>query len=78
LAETFFDRLLAEFIACRTAVLCYWFNIVLLGGAIFLSWRCAFRGGLIKADTPEDAGGALYAESSPCRRSLEPARLFVS
>lgn len=55
----FSTRLLAEFITYRTALLCYWFNIVLLGGVLLLSWRCAVRGGLIKGDTPGEVGRAI-------------------
>lgn len=67
----FSTRLLAEFIVYRAALLCYWFNILLLGVTLFFSWRCAVRGGLVKPDTPPGVtqainrrifvGQALYA-----------------
>ena len=55
----FSTRLLAEFITYRTALLRYWFNIVLLGGILVLSWRCAVQGGLTKAETAGDVGRAI-------------------
>lgn len=55
----FSTRLLAEFIAYRTALLCYWLNIVLLGGSLYFSWNCAKGLGLAKADMPPDVPGAI-------------------
>jgi uncharacterized membrane protein len=52
-------RLLAEFTTFRTALLCYWGNIVLLGLMLFFSWRCAVRGHLIKADVGPEATRAI-------------------
>jgi uncharacterized membrane protein len=55
----FSTRLLAEFINYRTALLCYWTNIVLLGGALYLSWLYASRAKLVKDDTPENVRKAV-------------------
>jgi uncharacterized membrane protein len=48
----FSTRLLAEFIDYRSALLCYWSNVFLLGFALYCSWRYASRAGLVKEDTP--------------------------
>ena len=55
----FSTRLLAEFIAYRTALLIYWLNILLLGGSLYLSWNCARDLGLVKADAPVDLPSAI-------------------
>jgi uncharacterized membrane protein len=47
----FSTGLLAEFLAYRTALVVYWFNILLLGVTLFASWRYAYRAGLLKDDT---------------------------
>src|SRR5439155_25718931 len=44
----FSTKLLADFLAYRTAVVVYWLNILLLGAALFVSWRYAWRAGLVK------------------------------
>jgi uncharacterized membrane protein len=50
----FSTRLLAEFIGYRTALLCYWGNVFILGLVLFWSWRYASRAGLLKDNTPAD------------------------
>lgn len=55
----FSTRLLSEFIGLRTALLCYWFNIFLLGFTLFCSWIYATRAGLIEEDTPESVRKAV-------------------
>ena len=55
----FSTRLLAEFIEFRAALLCYWGNILLLGSALFASWRCARASGLLKEDTTAEASKAI-------------------
>jgi uncharacterized membrane protein len=55
----FSTRLLAEFIQFRVALLCYWANILLLGGALFASWRCARSSNLLKEGTTADVGKAI-------------------
>ncbi len=55
----FSTRLLAEFITYRTALLCYWGNILLLGLVLLAGWRCAITGGLVKDGTPAEIGSAI-------------------
>lgn len=47
----FSTRLLAEFIAYRTALLLYWANILLLGLVLYASWAYARCAGLLNEDT---------------------------
>ncbi len=49
----FSTRLLSEYIGFRTALVCYWANIFLLGFALLCSWAYAIRAGIIKAETPD-------------------------
>ena len=52
----FSTGLLAEYITFRLALIIYWFNLMLLGLMLFVSWRYAARNGLLKAEvTPEIA-----------------------
>ncbi len=46
----FSTRLLAEFIAYRAALLCYWANVLVLGVVLYFSWQYAKRAGLLKQD----------------------------
>jgi len=46
----FSTSLMAEYIAYRTALLVYWFNILLLGIVLYLTWRYAVRAGLTSAE----------------------------
>jgi uncharacterized membrane protein len=46
----FSTSLMAEYIAYRTALLVYWFNILLLGVVLYLTWRYAVRAGLTSAE----------------------------
>jgi uncharacterized membrane protein len=55
----FSTRLLSEFITYRTALLCYWGNIVLLGLALYVGWRYASHAGLLKDDTPPEVDKAI-------------------
>jgi uncharacterized membrane protein len=55
----FSTKLLADFITLPTALICYWVNILLLGGTLFLSWRCAVRGGLTRPETTADVSHAI-------------------
>jgi uncharacterized membrane protein len=51
----FTTALLAEFITYRTALLLYWFNILLLGLVLLANWRYARRAGLVRGDNvPEN------------------------
>lgn len=49
----FSTSLLAEFIQYRTALGVYWFNILLLGAALFWSWSYASRRHLLSEDLPD-------------------------
>jgi len=55
----FSTRLLAEFIQLRAALLCYWANILLLGGVLYASWRCARASNLLKEGTTAEVGKAI-------------------
>lgn len=54
----FSTTLLAEFITYRIALAVYWFNIFLLGAALFASWRYAQHSGLVKDDVTADVRAA--------------------
>jgi uncharacterized membrane protein len=56
----FSTTLLAQFIGYRTALLAYWLNILLLGLALYLSWRHVLRAGLLREDTPRDLSHAVF------------------
>jgi uncharacterized membrane protein len=55
----FTTSLLAEFIHYRTALLVYWFNILLLGTTLFWSWSYATRQHLLSDDLPENIHPAV-------------------
>jgi len=44
----FSTRLLAEFITYRTALLAYWFNILLLGALLYGCWNRAIKAGVVR------------------------------
>jgi uncharacterized membrane protein len=50
----FSTGLLAEFITYRIALAVYWLNLLLLGVALFTSWRYAKRAGLLKEEVTEE------------------------
>lgn len=56
----FSTSLLAEFIAYRTALLLYWFNILLLGLLLMAAWRVARHFGIEKPDLPPGIDRAIY------------------
>ena len=56
----FSTRLLAEFITFRLALGIYWLNILALGAMLYWSWMYAARGGLIKADTPQEVRLSIF------------------
>lgn len=68
----FSTRLLAEFIQYRVALLCYWGNILLLGGALLAAWRCALRSGALKEGTAAEFDRAIV------RRILIAQALYAS
>ena len=55
----FSTALLAEFIRYRLALVAYWFNILLLGAALYFSWVCAMGTGLVRADMSPDVPVAI-------------------
>lgn len=55
-------RFLTEFFSYRAALLAYWFNILLLGVLLYLSWGCATSARLVKDDLPPEVPAAI------CRR----------
>jgi uncharacterized membrane protein len=54
----FSTALLAEFITYRLALVVYWLNLLLLGVMLFISWRYAWRSGLIKEETTAEIRSA--------------------
>jgi uncharacterized membrane protein len=46
----FSTRLLADHIGFKTALLCYWVNILLPGAILFASWRHARRAGMTRKE----------------------------
>jgi uncharacterized membrane protein len=55
----FSTRLLGEFPTYRVALVAYWLNLFLLGLANYLSWTCATRLKLTKADMPAEVPRAI-------------------
>ena len=55
----FSTSLLAEFIHYRTALLVYWFNILLLGSTLYWSWSYATRANLLTDELPGDIHPAV-------------------
>ena len=51
--------MLAEFIHYRTALLVYWFNVLLLGLTLYWSWSYATRANLLDDDLPADLHPAV-------------------
>jgi uncharacterized membrane protein len=49
----FSTSLLGEYIAYRTALLIYWFNLFMLGVTLYAAWRHAKRSDLTKKDLPD-------------------------
>jgi uncharacterized membrane protein len=64
-------RLLAEFIAYRSALLIYWLNILWLGAMLYWSWAHATHAGLIKDDTPDEVRGSI------CKRIVIAQSLYA-
>jgi uncharacterized membrane protein len=52
----FSTALMAEFITLRVALLLYWLNIVLLGGALLCAWRYATGAALLSPQTDPQIG----------------------
>lgn len=54
----FSTGLLASFITYRVALVVYWLNLLLLGVALFASWRYARHAGLLKEEATADVNSA--------------------
>jgi len=55
----FSTMLLAAFMAYRIALLVYWVNILLLGGALYFTWVCAQGLGLVRDDLSPAVAAAI-------------------
>lgn len=55
----FSTTLLADFLTYRLALVIYWLNILLLGCALYFSWKCALARGLVKDDLPVEVNTAI-------------------
>ena len=55
----FSTRLLAEFITFRTALLAYWFNILLLGALLYFCWGRAIKAGVVKEGVSAEFSQAI-------------------
>jgi uncharacterized membrane protein len=64
-------KFLAEFLAYRTAMLVYWFNILIFGVILYASWGYATRNALVKDDLSRDVMAAI------CRRILIAQALYA-
>jgi uncharacterized membrane protein len=72
----FSTRLLAEFMAYRTALIVYWLDILLLGLMLLASWKYARKAGLVVPEVTHDVScaverriviaQALYAVGAAC------------
>jgi len=67
----FSTALLAEFTEYRIALVAYWLNILCLGSALYVSWGCATRSGLVKDDIPPEVPSAV------CRRIVMAQALYA-
>jgi uncharacterized membrane protein len=55
----FSTQVLAEYVHYRSALLLYWLNVLLLGVALNLSWRCAIRLHLVDDRVSHEIGTAI-------------------
>jgi uncharacterized membrane protein len=58
-ALPFSTRLLADFLAYRTAFLVYWANILLIGACLYATWAYAERAKLIREDAHGEVSRAV-------------------
>lgn len=65
-------RLLAEFITYRSALLIYWFNILVPGAMLYWSWMYATRHKLVREEMPEEVSHSI------CRRILIAQSLYAT
>lgn len=64
-------KFLAEFQHYRTALLAYWFNILIFGVVLYASWGYATRNALVKDDLPRAVMAAI------CRRIIIAQALYA-
>ncbi len=55
----FSTKLLAEFITFRAALVVYWFNLLVLGAALYATWHYASRAGLVNDGISAEISGAI-------------------
>ncbi len=55
----FSTRLLAEFITYRTALLAYWFNILVLGALLYFCWGRAIKAGVVREGLTDEFHQAI-------------------
>ena len=55
----FSTMMLASFVTYRLALLTYWVNIVLLGGALYCTWVCALGLGVVRDDISPSIAAAI-------------------
>jgi uncharacterized membrane protein len=55
----FTTRLLTEFLTYRTALLAYWFNILLLGALLYCCWIRANRARVVRSDLSDEHHSAI-------------------
>jgi uncharacterized membrane protein len=67
----FSTKLLAEHYAFRTALIEYWFNILLLGALLYGTWGYAVRHKMLKPETPAEVPAAV------CNRILLAQGLYL-
>ena len=67
----FSTRLLTEYIHLRTALLCYWGNILLLGVMLYACWGRATRAKLLDEDVTYETQAAI------CRRIIIAQSLYA-
>jgi len=67
----FSTRLLAEFTAYRAALIAYWFNILLLGVALYASWGYAIRARLLADGVSPEVPAAV------CHRIIIAQSLYA-
>ncbi|HEY2468432.1 MAG TPA: TMEM175 family protein [Terracidiphilus sp.] len=65
-------RLLAEFITYRSALLIYWFNILVPGAMLYWSWMYATHHKLVREEMPDEVSHSI------CRRILIAQSLYAA
>ncbi len=71
----FSTDLMGSFIQYRLALLIYWGNILLLGAALFITWRYAVAKALVKPEMSAPLKPVLNAASSSPNHSMPLVRL---